>query len=70
MPDLMEISGIDYSQGLPTPDGAGGLEQEIGPPGSPETWFPKERPPSPLLWIGLGILIGSVTAYFLLRRKR
>lgn len=28
MPEIIEISGMDYSQGLPTPDGAGDLGQQ------------------------------------------
>ena len=32
MPEVIEISGIDYSQGLPTPDGTGDLGQTDSPP--------------------------------------
>ena len=56
MAPLMEISGIDYSQGLPTPDGAG----DLGADPADTKW----------LWVGLGAAaVAGALAFFWFRRK-
>jgi len=58
MPNLMEISGIDYSQGLPTPDGAGDLGQTNEP-----LWK------SPALWIVAGLAVAAI-GYLIVTKTR
>jgi len=59
MPELIELSGIDYSQGLPVDDGAGGLDDlgafELLSPGT---------------LIGGGIILLGGIYYFIGPRRR